>query len=155
MAKEKSDSIGFGVFGSVKKKPRGKGKPFEKGNPYRIKPGEIRNPHGRNLKPFAQAMDLIARRHPEVVIAVASHMYEAAQGKVPYCSGAVQAAKLVIDRVDGPMAQEVSGPGGGPIQIEHGTSETNATRITDLYARAFERANRRRTIGTGNEAAEG
>jgi len=47
MAARKASARKAGAHKSAKGKPRGKGKPFQPGNPWRIKPGEIRNPGGR------------------------------------------------------------------------------------------------------------
>ncbi len=155
MAKDES-SIGFGSAGnSPRKKKDGRGDPARVAK-YKWPKGKSGNPSGRpKKKHFDLIFEQLASANPEAVRAIGVHLFEAAQGNVPFCTGAVVAAKFLTERVDGKVAQPISGPEGGPIEVVHGTSDQNTTRITDLYARAIERVNRRGTLGTGKEIIEG
>jgi hypothetical protein len=156
MSKKSQPGIGFGsgsAQGSAKKKAKPRGKPFQPGNEYRFEPGASGNPGGYSKKAFIRnAIGHIADRNPEHVMAIALTMFDAAQNKVPFCNP-VLAAKFIAEQIQGKPIQPIGGPDGGPIQVEYGSREDNASRIRDLAARAAERANRRRTSGVRSAAS--
>lgn len=119
MSKRSQPGIGFAAQNSGKKK-RGRPMP-ENILPYRWPKGVSGNPGGRpKKKHFDEALEQLAEMNPEAVRAVATHMFDAARGLVPFCNGAVLAAKFITERVDGKVAQTtvVTGPGGGPVQVQ-------------------------------------
>lgn len=115
-----------------------------RGNPDKIrahqfKPGQSGNPGGRPRKIITEGYESILR---EVIVRNKKrdtrlrHMLraivdEAIQGKIP-------AIAEITDRVEGKAVQAVqmSGPGGGPMQIEAMTREQREKRLAELLAKA-------------------
>jgi len=119
---------------SSQKKGRGDGKRIEA---FQFQPGQSGNPGGRPRKLVTDAYQRVLER--ETIYRkkkgtgadlLAEKMWHQAMG------GKIQAAVELADRVEGKamQAHEVSGPGGGPIDIHSMSREEREKEIAALLA---------------------
>lgn len=112
----------------------------------KFKPGQSGNPGGRpKKKPITSALEAIFASESDVsdeeAMALARHMKNLAQGKVKFCEGgaAVQAAKFITDRIEGPIPTRIEGPGkDGAVKVELTRAE-KIEKIRELLKRRDER----------------
>lgn len=147
--KKKKPGIGFAATPNAANSAHNSESPKEPKAPhlaaYRWPKGVSGNPKGRPKEtPFTTALKELADANPESVRAIAETMFDAAKNGVPFCNP-VLAAKFITERIEGKPVQPISGVDGGPVKIEYGSREHNATKLRELVARASERVKRRGT----------
>ncbi|HLJ26574.1 MAG TPA: hypothetical protein VKY85_07675 [Candidatus Angelobacter sp.] len=118
------------------------------GRATQIKPGEVKNPHGRSgkLKPFTDAILEVLVENPELAKKMVRELF---------ASGEAKAFAVMADRVEGKPAQQlkISGDAKAPLVVKNVADARN--RFVELLQRARSRAAEAGGVGGGAAAAGG
>ena len=108
-------------------------------SPHRFKPGQSGNPGGRPKKPVTAALESELNNLVPGDSEKRTWLQLMVQGAIKKAvKGDMKAFAEIIDRLEGKsmQAHELSGPGGGAINVQSRTPQQVEKRISELLAKA-------------------